>query len=423
MWVLFVCYLPRAVYRAITHKKYWESWRQRFGYGFPKITKHGNGSTFWVHAPSLGETQAISTIVKRLRQESPGAIIVLSSVTEAGHEAAKRLIPEANFHVFLPFDFYLCVRSVLKKCVPDVVILAETDFWWRFLHEVKKCGAVCLLASGKLSEASYKNFFRFPFFSKKLFSTIDYFCLQSDLYKNRFLSLNISSNKMEVTGNIKGDVHFPVLERNELNDLREKLGFSKEDFLLVVGSSHAPEEQFILRELAPLLHERTNFKLIIVPRHLGRVAEVTKLIADTKLPFHSWTELNPQSGPKVLLVDAMGILIRCYQMADLAIVAGSFTERVGGHNILEPFYFGVPTICGPHMHTQQQLIDTAHAHKAIEQVDIFGLRQVVEELTENTQKRKTLGNNGLNMVKASRGATERTMKVLFELTPQFFPSL
>ena len=43
-------------------------------------------------------------------------------------------------------------------------------------------------------------------------------------------------------------------------------------------------------------------------------------------------------------MDAMGVLRKCYQAADLAIVAGSFTSKVGGHNIMEPCWYGVPTL-------------------------------------------------------------------------------
>ena len=345
----FIVFFPKALYQAFFHKKYRKSALLRFGFQFPEIQRKGSGPVFWLHAPSVGETQAISSVVKRLKEEVKDGTFIISSVTETGHEAAKRIIPYADYHVFLPFDFYFSVKQVLSRAAPDVVILCETDFWWRFLYEAKKLGACAMLVSGKISENSYKNFKRFHFFAKRLFSLIDFFCLQSDQYKNRFLGLGIPASKIAVTGNIKGDIKFEPLNTEELSCLRQKLGMAADDLVLVVGSSHDPEEHLILQEVAPLLQKHKNFKLVIVPRHPNRFSEVEKLIAKSGLESTSWTKLADLINvhPQVVLVDTMGVLIHCYQIADFALVAGSFTERVGGDNILEPCYFGVPTLCGP----------------------------------------------------------------------------
>ena len=417
----FVIFFPKALYQALFHKKYRKSTLLRFGFQFPEIQRKGSGPVFWLHAPSVGETQAISSVVKRLKEEVKDATFIISSVTETGHETAKRIMPYADYHVFLPFDFYFSVKQVLSKAAPDVVILCETDFWWRFLHEAKKLGACAMLVSGKISEKSYKNF-------KRLFSLIDFFCLQSDQYKSRFLDLGIPASKIAVTGNIKGDIKFEPLNAEELHHLRQKLGLAPDDLVLVVGSSHDPEEHLILQEMMPLLQKYKNFKLIIVPRHPNRFSEVEALIVKSGLESTSWTKLANLSvnltkmRPQVVLVDTMGVLITCYQIADLALVAGSFTERVGGHNILEPCYFGVPTLCGPHMHSQQQLLDIAHSFGAVVQVDEKNLQSKVQELVENKNSRSIIGKNGLSMMATLCGATDRTIAIGRTLTPHFFSS-
>ena len=424
MWLVFIAFLPKAIYQAISQKKYRKSTSRRFGFQFPKVERKGSGPIFWVHAVSVGETQAIASFVKRIKREISDATFVISSVTETAHETAKRALPDADYHVFLPFDFYFSVKHTLSLANPDVVILCETDFWWRFLYEAKKLGAVAMLVNGKISERSCNNFKRAGFFAKRLFGLIDFYCLQSEEYKKRFLSLGVPASKIKVTGNIKGDVQFSSLQKDEIQRLKESLGFAKDDLVLVVGSTHDPEELLILQELKPLLEKYAHFKLVIVPRHPNRFSEVANLIANSGLENSSWTKLESglKSSPKVVLVDAMGALIKCYQIADLAIVAGSFTERVGGHNILEPCYFGVPTLCGPYMHTQQQLLDTAHHFGAIVQVDEKNLQKTVDELIANPQKRKDIGQKGLVMMTTLRGATDRTIDMQRMLTPQFFSS-
>jgi 3-deoxy-D-manno-octulosonic-acid transferase len=422
VWILFVISLPKAIYQAICQKKYRQSFLHRFGYKFPQVQRKGSAPIFWVHAVSVGETQAISSLVKRIKDEVTDAVVVVSSVSETGYATAKRVMPYADYHVFLPFDFFLSVSHVLSRCRPDVVILSETDYWFRFLHKAKQRGAVIMVASGKISENSHKLFKRFSFFAKRLFALVDFFCLQSEQEHNRFVDLGIAKAKLNVTGNVKSDVQYPVLQENEKQELRKKLRLQKDDCVLVVGSTHAPEEELVLRELASLLKEHANLKIIIVPRHPERFSQVQSLIDQTGIPNTSLSKCSekPEINPKVVLVDAMGTLVKCYQLADIAIVAGSFTDKVGGHNILEPAFFGVPVICGPHMFSQKQLLEIAQSYDAVVQVDGTKLSDTVREFIVNSAKRKKMGDQGLTMVSALRGASERTFQALTALTPQFF---
>jgi 3-deoxy-D-manno-octulosonic-acid transferase len=145
------------------------------------------------------------------------------------------------------------------------------------------------------------------------------------------------------------------------------------------------------------------------------------LIAEFGLTSNSWSALDQIiTSSQVVLVDAMGVLIKCYQIADIAIVAGSFTERVGGHNILEPCYFGVPTLCGPYMHTQKQLLDTALAFNAVLQVNETTLGPTLQALIASPVKRHEIGKCGLEMVETLKGATERTIAAQKKLTPYLF---
>ncbi|HXF29397.1 MAG TPA: glycosyltransferase N-terminal domain-containing protein, partial [Chlamydiales bacterium] len=299
----FLAFLPKIAYKAVTKGKYRKNFWKRLGFGFPDIPRDDSSPLFWIHAGSVGETQAISALVKQLKNEVPNARFVISSITETGHETAKRIMPFATAHVYLPFDFFFTVRKVLSKARPDVVILAESDFWWRFLYEAKRKGAVILLASGKISPRSYERFKRFSFFSRKLFSLVDHYCVQDTTYQSRFLDLGVPASKMAVTGNIKGDVTFSALSPEEKAEIYKKFNLSEKDFLLVVGSTHAPEEEVILSALKPLLENNPRFKLMIVPRHPERFSEVKAICEKTNIAFATWTEPTLHQYPKIIVVD------------------------------------------------------------------------------------------------------------------------
>ncbi|MBS0654986.1 MAG: glycosyltransferase, partial [Verrucomicrobia bacterium] len=165
-----------------------------------------------------------------------------------------------------------------------------------------------------------------------------------------------------------------------------------------------------------------RLKVIIAPRHPERFAVVSGLIEAQGLSYASWTKGSTHSNPQVFLVDTMGVLRHCYQLADVAIVAGSFTTKVGGHNILEAQCFGIPVITGPYMYSQPQLIENALAHNAIIQTDINGIQGILESLLSNAEKRSEISKNALSMISAMKGSTQATLSVIHDMAPQFFGS-
>lgn len=421
--VLFFAFLvvsPKAIYDCLRYKKHRSNFLKRLGVGFPRIARKGKGPIIWVHAVSVGECHAAQALIKRLQSEIQEVTIVVSSVSETGHFEAKKTLASADYHVYLPFDFYLCVRCVLKRVMPNLVILVEGDFWYRFLKETKKQGAVALVVNGKVSETSARRFCRLSFFTKPLFTLLDFICVQSELYRERFLRMGVAASKVLVTGNLKCDSLPVAISDAELDELREKLHLKASDKVVVVGSTHEPEEEIILNQLHSLLKKYPQLKVLIAPRHPERFSAVAALMQKQGLGFASWTKGSDSNNPQHILIDAMGILRKCYQLADVAIVAGSFTNKVGGHNIMEAQVFGKPVICGPYMHSQPQLVECAKYYDAILQVQPHNIGSSVEQIMSDEVMGQKLGKNALTMVTAMRGATDRTFGALYNLTPQFF---
>lgn len=413
LWLFALVALPTMLYKRIFKAKYKHSFSQRFGFHFPKINNQ-NRKTIWIHAVSLGETKAVSALAKLLKQENPNCFLIVSSITETGHAEAKRSMSFADAHVYLPFDFTFLMAPIIKKIKPSMVILCETDFWYNFLRLSKSHGAQLAVVNGKISERSMLRFKRFSPMSKALFSLIDIFCVQNDLYKQRFLNLNIPANKIVVTGNLKFDEDYPQLSLDEVIAFKNKLGINKNDKVLVAGSTHDPEEKLLLDALQQVWQHIPELKLIIVPRHPERFNLVAGFIEEKKIPFISYSKLDnhAHNNAKIILIDAMGVLRKCYQIADLAIVCGSYTPKVGGHNIIEPSGYGVPVFFGPYMHTQAELVSLINEYDA-------GLQIVPEELAskiilflQNPKLRSEMGQNGKKLISDMKGATLRTFNAL-----------
>lgn len=410
LFLISLAFLPKALYEMAVKKKYRNSILKRFGSGFPIIIK-GKRPLIWIHAVSLGETKAVTALAKSLKSQFKNPILVFSTTTETGHVEACRTIP-ADYHVYLPFDFGWVVRPIIKRTAPDLVVLCESDFWYNFLDASKKVGAKTILVNGKVSTSSADRFSKFNFFTKRLFALIDIFCVQSHLYKKRFEALGVPEEKIIVTGNMKFDGDYAKLPPVQLEAWRKELGIENNQPVLVIGSSHAPEEVQLLKVLSTVWEKYPNLKVMVVPRHPERFNEVAGILQKNNVSFRRLSQKHSDPSSSVILIDAMGLLRKCYQLADVAIVAGSYTSKVGGHNILEPSWYGVPVIFGPHMHSQPDMVDLVNEYGAGMQVTLDELEGVLVHLFEDSEKRKSIGSFGLKLAGDVHGATEKTLNVI-----------
>ncbi|MFA5250563.1 MAG: glycosyltransferase N-terminal domain-containing protein [Parachlamydiales bacterium] len=300
----------------------------------------------WVHAVSLGEAKAAALLVAQLKRQ--GFLVIFSVSTQTGFEQAQKT--PADQSLFLPFDFSFLMKRLTKKLQPELVVLIETDFWYHFLKYMRLSGAKIALLSGKLSNRSFRRLKYCVFFAKKLFGLFDLLAVQNATYQKRFRRF-ASRNKVQISGNLKlQGFSCPVSSEDSL--LKKRLKLSPQDQIITIASTHFPEEKRLLNELGPLLKKNPNLKLFLAPRHPERFRQVEKLLKKLPWPYAKLSRLAPG---QILLIDQMGFLNQAFSLSSLAIVGGSFTSKIGGHNILEPLAFGVPVIFGPYMYKQEDL--------------------------------------------------------------------
>lgn len=408
--------LPKMLYMRIFYKKYRDSFGKKFGYQFPHIRKGGR-FLIWIHAVSVGETKAVAAMAKLLKAELNDPYLLISSSSETGHAEAQRSIPFADAHIYLPFDFGWIIRPIVRKVSPDLVILCESDFWYNFLNEAKVQGAKVALINGKLSERSMRNFSKVPWFTRPLFGHFDLLCIQSRHYEERFLKLGLPIQKMVVTGNIKFDDPHSKLPPEQLAEWKAQFGFNDGEPILAIGSSHDPEEKLAIDVLEKLWERYPDLRVLLVPRHPERFNEVEALLQQRQVPYQRYTGLNGHqrghsTGAKVILIDTMGLLRKCYQIADVALVCGSYTPKVGGHNIVEPNWYGVPVLFGPYMHSQPELLELVKSYGSGRQVPAEELESALDALLSHPDQRKAIGQAGVQLVNDMQGATRKTWQAI-----------
>ncbi|MHC4726609.1 MAG: 3-deoxy-D-manno-octulosonic acid transferase, partial [Planctomycetota bacterium] len=86
-----VVYCPKIIYRAIKHKRYRTGWNQRFG----KMSRRSpQKKCIWLHAVSVGEVNAVKTIIKELENKFGDFEAVISTTTDTGFTRATNLFGE-----------------------------------------------------------------------------------------------------------------------------------------------------------------------------------------------------------------------------------------------------------------------------------------------------------------------------------------
>lgn len=370
----------------------------------------------WIHAVSLGETKAVAPLAQRLKETYGDKIeFVISTGTAAGKAEGEKAMPFADHKIYLPFDFSWIMKPLLKATKPDLVVVVETDLWFNFLSSAKQNGARLLIVNGKMSERSCARYASFSWWSETIFSQFDRICAQSSHYRDRYLKIGVAKDKVIITGNLKLDHVEP--KDLEIDEWKKDLGLSNDHLVLVIGSTHDPEERWFLEVLDGLWNEFPELRVLLVPRHPERFDQVADLLQESGQPFRRYSKDG--NGPcRILLVDAMGILKKCYQIADCAIVGGSYVEHVGGHNILEPSEFGVPVIFGPNMYGQPELKELCLSYEAGLQVPMKDLSHTLQTLLKNKEKRDLIGSRGLRLIRDHQGASERTLKIIKEMLPE-----
>ncbi|MDA8326569.1 MAG: 3-deoxy-D-manno-octulosonic acid transferase [Nitrospiraceae bacterium] len=327
---------------------------QKFGRMGKEIfqARREGGSAVWVHAVSVGEVMAAVPFIEALRAR--GLEPVISTITETGRQVARKKFPEGRI-IYLPFDLPFAFKRAAREVKPRAFILMETELWPNAVRTMHGLGIPVFIVNGRLSEKSTAGYRRFHFFFKRVVSKLSLICVQDEVYAKRAALIGAPEQKILVTGNFKFEMGakgpslapaWPVW--------MEKLTRP----VIVAGSTHAGEEEFLIEIYKKLKMEFPLLSLVLVPRHPERAPEVGALIKKAGMNYikssmpgveEARGETMVDAGqPGIVLVDTVGELFNIYSKADVAVVGGSFIPR-GGQNPLEPAYWGKPVICGPDM--------------------------------------------------------------------------
>jgi 3-deoxy-D-manno-octulosonic-acid transferase len=331
-FILYILAIPFLV--ILTFKqKYRSSIPARF-FLYKNTPLKANG--IWFHVCSFGEAKAIKPLIDKIPKDS----IRITTTTQTGKSLIETYTKKSRY---LPFEVLLFGWIKPQKAL----VVMEAEFWYLMFAIAKAKGAKTILINARMSDRSYPKYLKMRWFYKQLFKYVDEVFAQSDIDKTRLESLGATNIK--VVGNIKlADTPKPTKQ------LKKPAG------LIVCGAStHPNEEELILKAFTKLKAQQPNAKLILVPRHPERFDEVFNLSLEFAYT-HNYSiqrySKTPQIASDIVVVDMLGELINLYTISDIVILGGAF-EPIGGHNAIEPAYFGCKIISGEHYFNQKDMFE------------------------------------------------------------------
>jgi 3-deoxy-D-manno-octulosonic-acid transferase len=394
--------------------KYRAGLKERFGM-VPRRVRTSRGPSIWVHAVSVGEVLAVSELVAELRRQLAGHRVVVSTTTLTGQRLARERFGEENVFYF-PLDLATTIQPYFDVLRPELVVLAETEFWPNFLRLAKRNRAKVAVVNARISDRSLPRYTRFRGLLRPVLENVDLFLGQSEEDARRLIEIGAVPARVQVSGNLKFDVrppqHMPVVAQ-----LRAALERGSGGPVLIAGSSVEGEEIIILNAFRAVLARHSKAILLLAPRHKERFEAVADLMQGSGLKWWRRSSLdlaNDALSGGVLLLDTIGELASLYELSEIALVCGSLVPR-GGHNILEPALHGAAILVGPHTENFRDIMNLFGRAKALRKVTGETLAATWLDLIENDKMRGELGDRAQQVMREQMGATARTLEALREM--------
>lgn len=338
------------------HQHYWER------FGFIRIDDFKPVKSVWFHCASVGEVRSIKKIVDTLRQDNKDISIIISTMTATGRQIAVDYI-KADKAFLLPIENSRAVSMIISYMNVSVLVIVDTELWPNLIFTASNQIPVFLI-NGRISDKTYKTYKRFKFIFKSVLKRFSAIMTKSELDEERFTNILGKSSKIITAGNIK------FQERKSKDNVKTIKELENIKFFLA-ASTHKGEEEIILSWFNGSMEGFD--KLIFVPRHIERSAEVKEIIEKQGYSVSLYSEND--FSKQVMIIDAFGLLEGLYILADKIFIGGSLKE-IGGHNIYEALQFEKTVAVGKYMFSFKEIFDEAKE---------FGLVKVINNKEDALQ--------------------------------------
>ncbi len=381
--------------------------------GQPSIARP-SGSLVWMHAASVGETNAVLPLVDALRARRPELTLLLTTGTVTSARFAAARIGRRTMHQYIPLDEPSFVASFLDYWRPALGVFTEQEVWPNLVLSSVERGIPLALVNARMSERSFERWQRRSGLAEALFSRFDVVLAQNAPLAERFQA--IGAKRVVIAGNLKIDAPPPPVDAAAFHALETALGQRPR---IVAASTHDTEELAIADAHCRLKGSVNGLVSIIAPRHPERGEAVAAAVASLGLSVSRRAEgALPDGGTDIYIADTIGELGTLYATTPIAFVGGSLIPH-GGQNPIEAVRHGAVVVTGASTHNfadaYTALVDGGGA------VRVTGgdeLAPALALLLEDPHRIATMRANATRALQSLSGALERTVAALLPYLPE-----
>jgi 3-deoxy-D-manno-octulosonic-acid transferase len=368
----------------------------------------------------VGEVRVLEPLVDQLKRRLSDTEFVISTTSQTGYALARARFPD-ELVTYAPLDFSWAVAAALRRLRPNLLVLVELELWPNLVRAARRRSIPVALVNGRMSRRSLRGYRWVRFLIKPLLTRLDLVAVQNELYARRFRQLGAPAERTHVVGSIKCDGVCCERDNAATTALARLAAISAADVVFLAGSTQAPEEALALDTFQRLAEAFPQLRLVIVPRHPDRFAQVAAMLDRRRVSWSRRSELERTAADapaRVLLVDTIGELAAWWGTAQIAYVGGSMGSR-GGQNMIEPAAYGAALAFGPHTENFQDVSDALLEHSAAlvvrnaEELTAFVLRCLADPTYATT-----LGIKARSVIASLAGATARTVELLLNAANQ-----
>lgn len=356
----------------------------------------------WFHAASLGEFEQGRPLMERLRREHPEYKIVLTFFSPSGYEVRKDY-DGADIVCYLPFDTPGNALSFVHMVRPEMAFFIKYEFWFNYIRACKRYNvpvySVCsIFQPNKIFFRWYGRGFAY------ILGLVTHFFVQDEQSRRLLATKGIKDN-VTVVGDTRMDRVLAICRAAKQLPLVER--FKSGRFVLVAGSSWAPDEDLIIN----YFHRHPEMKLILAPHVISEshLKQIEEKLQRPSLRYSEATEQNVAEAD-CLIINCFGLLSSIYRYGEVAYVGGGF--GVGIHNVPEAAVYGVPVLIGPNNRKFREAQDMMRLGGCIEIHNQDDFNATMERFTTGKAALKRAGELNRDYIEGNAGAADKIFSQL-----------
>lgn len=382
----------------------------RLGERFGRYTQaRPAGALVWMHAASVGESGVALALIEAMAARDAFLSFLLTTGTRTSAELVARRASARTVHVYSPLDRPDCVRKFFEHWRPDLGVFLESELWPNLILEAQARALKLALVNARMSPSSLRRWRSWSAAGRRLIGAFGYVSA-ADARTAMALS-QLRGAPVLAPGNLKLAAPAPRVDVAAGGALAEQIG---ERPVWLAASTHAGEDEIVLDAHALIRADFPNAVLLIAPRHPERGEDIARLCGGA--PRRSRGE--PLGAASVYIADTLGELGTLYDLAPVALVAGSLLPQLKGHNPIEPAKLGAAIVTGPYVESFQDVFDALlAAGGAVTATDAPSLAAAVAELWRDEDSRQRQMQAARTIASQGAAAFAQTVDQLAAMAP------